>query len=113
MDSCAPGRTCTTRPDSSPRPGAAAADREALRFSERGHWGWRAGVDEKNPFHTPFAGRKDKLGALPRGPEPREPERRSDAPKGPARAVVRLERKGRRGKDRRGVEQLARRAARV
>ena len=43
----------------------------------------RSGVDEKKPFHTPFAGLKDKLGDLPRGPEPREPERRSDAPKGP------------------------------
>jgi translation initiation factor 1 len=66
----------------------------------------RSGVDEKKPFHTPFAGLKDKLGDLPRGPEPREPERRSDAPKGPARAVVRLERKGRRGKEVTVVEQL-------
>src|SRR5258706_3349684 len=65
-----------------------------------------SGVDEKKPFPPPFAGLKDKLAALPRGPEPREPERRSDAPKGPARAVVRLERKGRRGKEVTVVEQL-------
>jgi len=63
-------------------------------------------VDEKKPFHNPFAGLKDKLGELPRGPEPRDPERRSEAPKGPARAVVRLERKGRRGKEVTVVEQL-------
>jgi translation initiation factor 1 len=62
-------------------------------------------VDEKKPFHNPFAGLKDKLGDLPRGPEAR-PEPRRPEPQGPARAVVRLERKGRRGKEVTVVEQL-------
>jgi len=62
-------------------------------------------VDEKKPFHNPFAGLKDKLGDLPRGPEaPRAPE--PQPAKGPARAVVRLERKGRGGKEVTVVEQL-------
>ncbi len=53
--------------------------------------------DEKKPFHNPFAalaGLKDKL---PEGKAPRQkavPEK-----KPPARAVVRLERAGRRGKE--------------
>lgn len=64
-------------------------------------------MDEKKPFHSPFAGLKDKLGELPRGPEPRHPERKPEPPKGPARAVVRMERKGRRGKEVTVVEQLA------
>jgi translation initiation factor 1 len=63
-------------------------------------------VDDKKPFHNPFAGLKDKLADLPRGPEPRDPERKPEAPKGPARAVVRMERKGRRGKEVTVVEQL-------
>src|SRR2546425_8423832 len=46
------------------------------------------------------------MGELPRGPEPRDAERTSGAPKGPARAVVRLERKGRGGKEVTVVEQL-------
>jgi translation initiation factor 1 len=57
--------------------------------------------DDEKPFNNPFASLKDKLGDLPRGPEPRTPER-----KGPARAVVRLERKGRGGKEVTVVEQL-------
>jgi translation initiation factor 1 len=62
-------------------------------------------VAEKKPFHNPFAGLKDKLADLPSGPEAsREPQPR--APQGPARAVVRLERKGRRGKEVTVVEQL-------
>ncbi len=61
--------------------------------------------DDKKPFHNPFAGLKDKLGDLPRGPEaPREPERKRS--ESPARAVVRLERKGRGGKEVTVVEQL-------
>jgi len=64
-------------------------------------------VDEKKPFHNPFAGLKDKLGNLPRGPEkPQVSERLPEPAKGPARAVVRLERKGRRGKEVTVVEQL-------
>ena len=49
----------------------------------------------------------NQLGDLPRGPEA-VPERSSAEPhpKGPARAVVRLERKGRRGKEVTVVEQL-------
>jgi len=58
--------------------------------------------DEKKPFHNPFGALKDKLGDLPRGPERAPPP----APKGPARAVVRLERKGRGGKEVTVVEQL-------
>ena len=57
-------------------------------------------MDEKKPFHNPFGALKDKLGDLPRGPE-----RRSER-EGPARAVVRMERKGRRGKEVTLVEQL-------
>ena len=50
------------------------------------------------PFHNPFAGLAGKLGPLPAGPAPRtEPERKQE-PAGPARAVVRMERKGRGGK---------------
>src|SRR5207237_835788 len=49
--------------------------------------------DEKKPFHNPFGALKDKLGELPRGPAAKP----AVAPKGPARAGVRLERKGRGG----------------
>jgi translation initiation factor 1 len=64
-------------------------------------------VDEKKPFHNAFAALKDKLTDLPRGPEhvPQAPIAESPA-KGPARAVVRLERKGRRGKEVTVIEQL-------
>ncbi len=59
------------------------------------------------PFNNPFAALKGTREALPaQAPSP-EPE----APKGPARAVVRLERKGRRGKEVTVVEQLDLRAA--
>jgi translation initiation factor 1 len=58
--------------------------------------------DEKKPFHNPFSGLRDKLGELPQGPAPRQPE----PPKGPARAVVRMERKGRGGKEVTVVDQL-------
>jgi translation initiation factor 1 len=59
-------------------------------------------TDEKKPFHNPFGALRDKLGELPEGP--RQPERAP--PKGPARAVVRMERKGRGGKEVTVVEQL-------
>jgi len=62
-------------------------------------------MDEKKPFHNPFAGLKDKLGDLPRGPE-RNRDAHPEPTKGPARAVVRLERKGRGGKEVTVVEQL-------
>ena len=58
--------------------------------------------DEKKPFHNPFAALRDKLGDLPAGPAPREPP----PPKGPARAVIRMERKGRGGKEVTAIEQL-------
>lgn len=58
--------------------------------------------EEKKPFHNPFAALRDKLGDLPQGPAPREPP----APKGPPRAVVRMERKGRAGKEVTVIEQL-------
>jgi translation initiation factor 1 len=64
-------------------------------------------VDEKKPFHNPFAALKDKLKDLPRGPEhAAEPPSPELLAKGPARAVVRLERKGRRGKEVTVVAQL-------
>jgi translation initiation factor 1 len=58
--------------------------------------------DEKKPFHNPFAALRDKLGDLPAGPAPRA----SPPPRGPARAVIRMERKGRRGKEVTAIEQL-------
>ena len=64
-------------------------------------------MDEKKPFHNPFATLKDKLTDLPRGPERVSDTRLPEPPaKGPARAVVRLERKGRRGKEVTVVDQL-------
>ena len=58
--------------------------------------------DDKKPFHNPFGALREKLGDLPPGPSPRAP-----APlKGPARAVVRMERKGRGGKEVTVIEQL-------
>ena len=64
-------------------------------------------MDEKKPFHNPFAALKDKLRDLPAGPERPPESERAEAPGGgPARAVVRLERKGRRGKEVTVVEQL-------
>lgn len=62
------------------------------------------------PFHNPFAALASQRESLPQGPAPQaaapEPE-----PKGPARAVVRLERKGRGGKEVTVVEQLGLRPA--
>lgn len=58
--------------------------------------------DAKKPFHNPFEALRDRLADLPEGPRPQEPEK----PKGPARAVVRMERKGRGGKEVTAVEQL-------
>jgi len=57
--------------------------------------------DEKKPFNNPFGVLQGKLAELPQGPAPRQPEK-----KGPARAVVRMERKGRGGKEVTLVEQL-------
>lgn len=57
------------------------------------------------PFNNPFAALEGKRASLPDGPPPMPA--RKDAPKGPARAVVRLEKKGRRGKEVTLVEHLA------
>lgn len=61
-------------------------------------------TDEKKPFHNPFAALRDKLGDLPQGPQEKAPQ--PEPVKGPARAVVRMERKGRGGKEVTVVEQL-------
>ncbi len=78
-------------------------------------------MDEKKPFHNPFAGLKDKLGELPRGPDAPRDSGTPYATQRPSpssekrvaygvpesrRAVVRLERKGRGGKEVTVVEQL-------
>ncbi len=60
--------------------------------------------DEKKPFHNPFgalAGLKD---SLPKGEPPRPPPQK--AKKAPPRAVVRMERAGRNGKEVTVIEQL-------
>lgn len=57
--------------------------------------------DEKRPFNNPFAA----LGGL-RDELPRSPEKPAREQKPPARAVVRLERAGRRGKEVTVVEHL-------
>jgi translation initiation factor 1 len=56
------------------------------------------------PFHNPFASLGLKREALPAGPAPAP--LKAEEPKGPARAVVRMERKGRGGKEVTVVEQL-------
>jgi translation initiation factor 1 len=54
------------------------------------------------PFHNPFASLGERKACLPPGPAPRA----APAPRGPARAVVRYERKGHGGKEMTRVEQL-------
>lgn len=56
------------------------------------------------PFHNPFASLGLKREELPAGPAPAP--LKAEEPKGPARAVVRMERKGRGGKEVTVVEQL-------
>ncbi|MCP3100131.1 translation initiation factor [Myxococcus sp. K15C18031901] len=58
------------------------------------------------PFHNPFAALAAKREALPAGPVTPPPAARTVEPKGPARAVVRMERKGRGGKEVTVVEHL-------
>jgi translation initiation factor 1 len=59
--------------------------------------------DPPAPFHNPFGGLADKLGMKP---EPAPAPAAAPPAKGPARAVVRLERKGRGGKEATVVEKL-------
>jgi len=59
--------------------------------------------DEKKPFHNPFAALQALKAALPPGPPPKAPKEK----KAPPRAVVRMERAGRRGKEVTVIEQLA------
>lgn len=63
-------------------------------------------MPDDKPFNNPFA--KVARDALPKGEEPASAAPASAAParKGPARAVVRMERKGRGGKEVTVVEQL-------
>jgi len=58
------------------------------------------------PFHNPFAALAGRRDALPAAPEAPPPVARAAEPKGPARAVVRMERKGRGGKEVTVVEHL-------
>jgi translation initiation factor 1 len=65
------------------------------------------------PFHAPFAGLAGRLGVTP-APAPAPSAERPEEPtppRGPARAVVRLERKGRGGKEATVVEKLGLRPA--
>lgn len=58
-------------------------------------------ADEKKPFHTPFSALANLRDALPQGSPPPTP-----TVKLPPRAVVRLERAGRKGKEVTVVEHL-------
>jgi translation initiation factor 1 len=56
--------------------------------------------------HNPFGSLRSLRDSLPAGDPPEEQPKEAPAPKGPARAVVRYERKGRGGKEVTVVEQL-------
>jgi translation initiation factor 1 len=58
------------------------------------------------PFNNPFGALVGKREELPSKPEPVKTPEKADERKGPARAVVRMERKGRGGKEVTVVEQL-------
>lgn len=58
------------------------------------------------PFHNPFAALAGKREELPSRPPPAAAPEKAEERKGPARAVVRMERKGRGGKEVTVVEQL-------
>jgi translation initiation factor 1 len=62
-------------------------------------------TEERRPFNAAFAGLTSLRDGLPAA-DPRPPAP-AKAPKGPSRAVVRYERKGRGGKEATVVEQLA------
>lgn len=83
--------------------------------SKKGSWqsdGDRGGADASTDAESPFAALAAFRASLPEGPKPDTTVPGKDAPgakpakKGPAKAVVRLERKGRGGKDATVVEQL-------
>jgi translation initiation factor 1 len=60
-----------------------------------------------SPFHNPFGGLADRLGIAPAPAVPEPPSAGAPAgPRAPARAVLRLERKGRGGKEATVVEKL-------
>ena len=62
------------------------------------------------PFHNPFGGLPERLGMAPApsepSPSPGQLSPAGAAPRGPARAVVRLERKGRGGKEATVIDKL-------
>jgi translation initiation factor 1 len=64
--------------------------------------------DERRPFHNPFAALSHLRGELPieQPADPEPPASLPSAPKSVARAVVRLERAGRRGKEVTVIEHL-------
>lgn len=64
-----------------------------------------SGKDEPAKLASPFAGLAGLREALPAGPEPPKPAPARE-PSGPARAVVRMERKGRGGKEATCIEKL-------
>ncbi len=61
-------------------------------------------TSSKAPFNNPFGALQAKRDQLPEGPKPSEKKKAPE--RGPARAVVRMERKGRGGKEVTVVEQL-------
>ena len=65
----------------------------------------RSRDEPAGPFNNPFGALKGRLGDLPEGPAP-APERGPAKASGPARAVIRYERKGRGGREVTLVEQL-------
>jgi translation initiation factor 1 len=64
-----------------------------------------SGKDEQPRLASPFAGLAGLREGLPPGEPPREPKPARE-PSGPARAVVRMERKGRGGKEVTCIEKL-------
>jgi translation initiation factor 1 len=60
------------------------------------------------PFHNPFGGVAERLGMTPSPapPTPADGARDAGAPAAPARAVIRIERKGRGGKEATVVDKL-------
>jgi translation initiation factor 1 len=60
----------------------------------------------QQPFNNPFSALQAKREELPQGPAAHQPAPEKKAPQGPAKAVVRMERKGRGGKEVTVVEQL-------